>query len=119
MNEPHLDTVLIVSNDEVYSHSLIGELQDLGINVVGPVSRANMALALAAQTPPDLAIVAQPLTGRRDAEELARELHATWGVRSLVLGAALADGGAEAGERPWLPGPDELTHLRAILDRLS
>lgn len=107
MDNPHLGTILIVCNDEDYSTNLIVKLQDAGANVVGPVSRANMALALAAQTSPDMAIVAHPLTGRRDAEDLARELHATWGVRSLVLDTAAP----AIGEQPWLPERETLDRL--------
>jgi hypothetical protein len=66
-----------------------------------------MALALAAQTSPDMAIVTHPLTGRRDAETLARELHETWGVRSLLLDTA----GPIEGEQPWLPEPEALDRL--------
>jgi len=107
MTDPHLGTILIVCNDEDYSNNLIEKLQRIGTRVVGPVTRANMALALAAQTSPDMAIVAHPLTGRRDAETLARELHQTWGVRSLILDTA----SPVIGEQPWLPEPEALDRL--------
>lgn len=111
-----LGTILVVCSDEDYSSDLIGRLQDGGANVVGPVTRANMALALAAQTSPDVAIVTHPLTGRRDAEELARELHDTWGVRSLVLDEAMPANAGPQGEQPWLPAPDDVTQLRRMLE---
>lgn len=117
MNE--LGTILVVCSDENYSSDLIGRLQDVGANVVGPVTRANMALALAAQTSPDMAIVTHPLTGRRDAEELARELHETWGVRSLVLDEAMPASAGPQGEQPWLPAPDEVSRLREMLDNVG
>lgn len=107
MNDPHLGTILIVCNDEDYSSNLIEKLHDAGARVVGPVPRANLALALAAQTSPDIAIMAHPLTGRRDAEELARELHDIWGVRSLVLDTAAP----AIGVQPWLPEPETLDRL--------
>lgn len=113
-----LGTILVVCSDEDYSSDLIGRLQDVGANVVGPVTRANVALALAAQTSPDMAIVTHPLTGRRDAEELARELHHTWGVRSLVLDEAMPASAGPQGEQPWLPAPDEVNRLREMLSNV-
>ncbi|MDZ4372173.1 MAG: hypothetical protein U1C74_12215 [Phenylobacterium sp.] len=114
MTEASLGAILVVCNDEAYASDLIGKLHESGASVVGPVTRANMALALAAQSTPDMAIVTHPLTGRRDAEELARALHDTWGVRSLVLDEALS-GAQASGEQPWLPTGDDLTRLRRVL----
>jgi len=79
-------TVLVVCNDEAQSTRIIDSLQELGCGVVGPTSRASSALVLAAQTPPTVAVVAGPLAGRRSPGELARELEATWGVPSCVVG---------------------------------
>lgn len=107
MSSYPMDTILVVCRDEDYSVNLIGSLQDIGANVVGPVSDGDMALALAAQTSPNLAIVAHDPTCARDAEGLARELHDTWGVRSLVLDSATK----AVGEQPWLPEADELNRL--------
>lgn len=102
-----MDTILVICRDENYSTNLVGNLQDIGATVVGPVSDGNMALALAAQTSPNLAILADEPTCDRDAESLARELHETWGVRSLVLDKAAA----AVGEQPWLPEPETLDRL--------
>lgn len=113
-----VDTVLIVCDDEKYSADLISALIESGSNVVGPVTRANMALALAAQTSPTVAIVARPPTGRRDADALARELMDTWGVRSLVLEGARPEG-IPPDERPWEPAPGEFASLRAALERMN
>ncbi len=107
MSSQTMDTILVVCRDEDYSNNLIGSLQDIGANVVGPVSDGDMALALAAQTSPNLAIVADAPTCDRDAAGLARELHDTWGVRSLVLDTAAPP----VGEQPWLPEADELERL--------
>lgn len=107
MNTTPMDTILVVCRDEDYSFNLIGSLQDIGANVIGPVSNGDMALALAAQTSPNLAILADPPTCERDAEGLARELHATWGVRSLVLERAQEG----IGEQPWLPEAETLDRL--------
>jgi hypothetical protein len=102
-----MDTILVVCRDLEYSTSIIGSLHDIGASVVGPVSDGDVALALAAQTSPNLAILADDPTCERDAEGLARELHATWGVRSLVLDSAARS----VGEHPWLPEPETLDRL--------
>lgn len=107
MTSQHTDTILVVCRDEDYSVNLIGSLQDIGANVVGPVSDGDLAMILAAQTSPNLAILADAPTCDRDAEGLARELHETWGVRSLVLDSAQT----VTGEPPWLPEAEELDRL--------
>ncbi|WP_296600250.1 hypothetical protein [Phenylobacterium sp.] len=107
MSTTPMDTILLVCRDADYSVNLIGSLQDIGASVVGPVSDGDTALALAAQTSPNLAIVADDPTCDRDAEGLARELHAMWGVRSLVLD----DRVVAIGEQPWLPEPEALDRL--------
>ena len=107
MSSISMDTILVVCRDEDYSVNLIGSLQDIGANVIGPVSDGDTALALAAQTSPNLAIVADDPTCARNAEGLARELHDTWGVRSLVLDNA----NRTVGEEPWLPEAETLDRL--------
>jgi hypothetical protein len=111
-----MDTILVVCRDEDYSTNLICSLQEIGASVIGPVECDGTALALAAQTSPNLAILADAPTGDRDAEGLARELHETWGVRSLVL-----EGAAERplGEQPWLPDPETLERLIDTLARAA
>ena len=115
MSSTPMDTILLICRDEDYSVSLIGSLQDIGANVVGPVSDGDVALALAAQTSPNLAIVADDPTCARDAEGLAKELHDTWGVRSLVLD----DNPRPTGEQPWLPEPETLDRLIDTLAQAS
>lgn len=107
MDPTPMDTILVICRDEKYSANLIGSLHDIGASVVGPVSNGDMALALAAQTSPNLAIVADDPTCSRDARGLARELHDTWGVRSLVLDSA----SRAPGEDPWLPEAETLDRL--------
>lgn len=119
MNDPQIGTILVVCNDEDYSRHLIGGLHEIGASVVGPVSRANMALALAAQTSPSMAIVTHPLTGRRDAETLAQELHDTWGVRSVVLDEAMPEAAPSQGEQPWRARPSEIARLQTMLAGLG
>ncbi|MBU2308595.1 MAG: hypothetical protein KKG89_17195 [Alphaproteobacteria bacterium] len=102
-----MDTILLVCSDEDYSVNLIGSLHDIGANVVGPISRGDVALALAAQISPNLAIFADEPAGDRDAAGLAKELHDTWGVRSLILDRAIRD----VGEQPWWPESETLDRL--------
>jgi hypothetical protein len=80
-----------------------------------------MALALAAQTPADLALVDRRLAGRRDGETFAQELYATWGARSLLVDAGLVDAANDentdtTAERPdWLADCDVAARVRAAL----
>ena len=78
-------TVLIAAAHSEYPQDLVARLTDAGKTVLGPVDTASLALALAAQSPADLAIVTTRLSGRRDGEELARRLGDTWGVPAVVL----------------------------------
>jgi hypothetical protein len=82
---PGLSTVLIVGQVCEDTYSLIDEFSGRGVNILGPVNTASLALALVAQTPTDLALVARKLGGRRHGPELARCLEETWGVPSVVL----------------------------------
>jgi hypothetical protein len=107
MTSSTMDTILLVCSDEDYSANLIDSLHGIGANVIGPVTRGDVALALAARNSPNLAIFADEPSCERDAEDLARELHDTWGVRSLLLDAAIRD----VGEQPWLPEAETLDRL--------
>lgn len=78
-------TVLIAGASSEYPEELVRRFADAGLNVIGPVETARQALALAAQTPADLAVVSARLAGLRDGEELARRLQDTWGIPSIVL----------------------------------
>ena len=80
-------TVLIARNPPVEVDGIVELLINAGINVVGPADRAAHALAIAAQTPVDLALVTPELAGERDGAELARRLDDTWGVRTIVVPA--------------------------------
>jgi hypothetical protein len=102
-----MDTILLICRDESYSTNLIGNLHDIGANVVGPTPDGNVAMTLAAQSSPNLAIIADDPSCDRDAEGLARELHEIWGVRSLVLDTA----GATGADQPWSPEPETLDRL--------
>lgn len=113
-----LGPVLVICSDARYAYEVLGKLFDAGVNAVGPVSTAAMALAIAAQTSPSLAIVANPPTGRRNAAETARDLMRSFGVRSLILDEART----VVRPRPifecaWAARSTQVTRLRAILGR--
>jgi DNA-binding NarL/FixJ family response regulator len=78
-------TVLVVRKSNDFPDPIVENLSERGINVLGPVDTAARALALVAQTPADIALVSPSLAGRRDGAELARCLHDTWGVPSVML----------------------------------
>ncbi|MCR5880515.1 hypothetical protein [Phenylobacterium sp. J367] len=78
-------TVLVVRTFSENPDSLVADLTDAGVNVLGPVDTAAKALTLVAQTPVDLALVSAKLAGRRSGAELARCLEDTWGVPPVLL----------------------------------
>lgn len=81
-------TVLLVRKRPRYPDEIVVLLQKVGVNILGPVTRAADALAIVAQHHADLALIEPELAGRRDGVELARALEDTWGVRSLMLDRA-------------------------------
>lgn len=83
-------TVLVVHECPQVGAEAVRRLTEADHRVVGPVSTAAMALALAAGTGFDVALIGARLTGRRGRSELAAALHDTWGVRSLKLPDASA-----------------------------
>jgi hypothetical protein len=78
-------TILVAGAPNEYPTNLIQHLTDSGRTVIGPADTAKLALALAAQSSADLALVAPKLAGQRDGAELARRLQDIWGVPSIVL----------------------------------
>ncbi|WGM40334.1 hypothetical protein AMEJIAPC_03278 [Caulobacter sp. NIBR1757] len=115
MYDGGMDTVLFVCNDEVISTDILDKLHSAGFGVVGPTPRAATALALTAQTPPTLALVAGDLTGERSASQLAEDLMSNWGVRSLIL----RDGTLAHGEplAHWAVDGEQLERLRRAFGR--
>jgi DNA-binding NarL/FixJ family response regulator len=85
--EQHGDirTILVAGAPTEYPENLVQHLTDAGMTVIGPVDTARLALALAAQSAADLALVTPKLAGQRDGAELARRLKDTWGVPTVVL----------------------------------
>jgi hypothetical protein len=78
-------TVLVMCTDEDYAAELLGQLYDAGVDAVGPVTTAEVALLRAAQTGPTDALLIGPTTGEYDVQELAEVLTRTWGVRCVIL----------------------------------
>lgn len=79
------EIILVVCGDAQRSTEILQRLHEGGANALGPVSTAGLALALTAQVTPRSAILVGQTTGRRSAEELARELSSLWGVECYVL----------------------------------
>jgi len=110
-----LETVLLICDDEQESSDLLSRLWDAGHAVLGPVATTGMALAIAAQHSPTLALVARPPAGRRGTGELTQHLMRTWGVGSVV-----AKGGWDAPADVWQgvdcsPRPGQVARLRKAL----
>lgn len=78
-------TILVVHECPRIGADAVRRLTEADHRVVGPVSTAAMALALAAGTSFDIALIGARLAGRRSGAELATALNDTWGVRSLKL----------------------------------
>lgn len=79
------ETILLICGDEADAATIMTDLYKADIRVVGPIHTARMALAMAAQTGPTLALLAGQPTGERKAAELAQAMMSTWGVRSMLL----------------------------------
>lgn len=79
------ETILLICGDETDAATIMTNLYEADIRVVGPIHTARMALAMAAQTSPTLALLAGQPTGERKAAELAQAMMSTWGVRSMLL----------------------------------
>lgn len=110
-------TVLLICSDEQKSIRLMNQLFHDGFSVVGPATRASVALALAAQTAPSVAIVADRPNGRRGAAELGQALMENWGIRSLVLpGLSL---NKAQGDRAWMVGAGQLERFKNVLEMKS
>lgn len=113
--EHNTDTVLLVCSDEERSRDILERLVGDGFSVVGPAPNAALALALAAQSAPTIALVARPPTGRRGAAELAGALMSQWGIGSVVLDEALDVGLQIDDGASWAPRPGQRARLRRAL----
>jgi hypothetical protein len=109
MEDNHVESVILVCDDERESHDILNRLEAEGIGVIGPATSATMALTLASQSFANIAVLARrPSSGPLGAD-LAHTLMKTWGVRSVVL-----EGEAEA-QSEWAPKPAQAARLRSIL----
>jgi len=114
MPDGNLDTVLLVCGCETNAPRILDRLYRAGYGVIGPVPTAGLALTLAAQTLPTIAVVASPPQGRRDASALGRELLETWGIRSWVFDGANSEP-VEINQEPWMASRRRTKDLRRIL----
>ena len=114
MHEYEKDTILLICSDETAAASIISDLFEADLRVVGPIQTARMALAMAAQTSPTLALLVNEPTGERKAPELAQALMATWGVRSMMLDATIH---VTDSTPDWLAPPHQIDRVRRALAR--
>ena len=78
-------TVLIVEDEPLVGLFLVDVLEDLDQMVVGPAASPQAALAAAAETPPQIAIIDVNLRGKGDGIALAGELQDRHGTRIIFL----------------------------------
>jgi DNA-binding NarL/FixJ family response regulator len=105
-------TVIVASQ----RRELVAALSEAGINVLGPVTTASLALILASHGPADLALIDDQLAGRRTGAELADALYETWGVRSVMLDDLSGEGRPGALAARWAASDDEAEPLRRALE---
>lgn len=110
MNDSHIESVILVCDNERDSHDILNRLEAEGIGVIGPATSATMALTLASQTLANIAVLARRPSEAPLSSDLARNLMKTWGVRSVVL-----EGGAET-QGEWAAKPAQAARLRSILE---
>lgn len=110
MSDQQSEIVLLVCDDEKYSLHLLDRLSDSGFGVLGPAPNAAVALTLASQGRPTVAVVcSQPV----DAPELADSLMRNWGVRSLLL-QDVSDSD-DFKDADWRPAPSQRDRLHKAL----
>lgn len=85
MDTPQKETIIVAMSQRHRPDRLVQRLVLEGHAVIGPVTTAAMALALAAQMPATLAVVHADLDGGRDGRALAASLTDTWGVPSVLI----------------------------------
>lgn len=117
MDHGFAHTVLLVCGCETHARNILQRLYEAGIGVIGPAPTAGHAMALAAQTAATVALVATAPSGRRNASEFARDLMATWGIRSWVLSGAQDTNSAS--EEPWAADHQSVSVLKRALRGLD
>jgi two-component system, response regulator PdtaR len=78
-------TVLIVEDEPLVALFLTDLLEDLGHTVIGPAITPEEALAAAAESPPQIAIIDANLGRKGDGIALAGELQGLHGTRIIFL----------------------------------
>ena len=120
--------ILIVEDESLVSLFLQGVLQDLGHSVSGVAPSLRTALAIAAGTPSDIAIVDIGLAGDGgDGIDAAVALRSRYGIPAVLMtGASFADVGArlqDAQPLGFLTKPytesDVASALQAALEQMS
>ncbi len=117
MQDMTSETVLVVCNESRLADELLEALFRNGVDAVGPVDSARMALAVATHGQPTLAVIANPPTGRRGAVELAQALERDWGIRSWILDDAVSERDKGASDLAWSANPRQIEGLRRVLGR--
>ena len=117
MHDMTSETVLVVCSDAKLADHLLDSLFQNGVNAVGPVDSARMAIAVATNAQPTLAVIANPPTGRRGAVELAQALERDWGIRSWILDDAVWERDRTSGDLAWSANPRQIEGLRRVLGR--
>jgi hypothetical protein len=85
MIAPEKETVIVAMSHRHAPDRLVQRLVAEGHAVIGPVTTAAMALALAAQMPATMAVVHADLDGGRGGRDLVTTLIHTWGVPSVLI----------------------------------
>ena len=78
-------TVLIAEDEPLVALFLTDVVDEVGLTGIGPAATPEAALAVAAETPPDIAIVDANLGARGDGIALAGELQRLHGTRIIFL----------------------------------
>jgi DNA-binding NarL/FixJ family response regulator len=83
--------ILIVEDELIVAMDLKQILEQYGLEVVGIAESAYIALQIALETRPDLALMDINLAGKMNGIETARQLRQTYGVSSIFLTAYCDD----------------------------
>jgi DNA-binding NarL/FixJ family response regulator len=83
--------IMVVEDDALIALDIVSLLEDMGHEVVAEAADAGVALALAEDDKPDLALVDVRLARDSDGAALARKLYDQLGVRSLFVSGSITD----------------------------
>lgn len=82
---------MVVEDDALIALDIVSLLQDMGHEVVAEADEPGLALALAEDDKPDLALVDLRLARDADGGALARMLYDRLGVRSLFVSGSITE----------------------------